>query len=224
MPVLRLHGHAVSNYFNIAHAALLEKGAAFELRSCRASQEPEFLELSPMGKIPFLETPRGCIAETVAILEYIEDALPGPRLYPANVFARARVRQAINVVQIYVEAPARSLFPGVFMGRRNSAAAVAAVRPELARAMRALGLLVSPDPFLFGAEPTYADFFAFYCLDIAERLSRFVYRESLLEQVDGLPAWSARMAERDSSRTVLAAFDQAFAAYLAEKKAAYRPL
>lgn len=221
---LRLHGHAVSNYFNIAHAALLEKGAVFEVRNCSASQEPAFLELSPMGKIPFLETPRGCIAETVAILEYLEDALPGPRLYPEDVFERARVRQTINVVQMYVEAPARSLFPGVFMGGSNSATAVAAVRIALARAMRALGHLVRPDPFLFGPAPTYADFFAFYCLDIAERLSRFIYRESLLQQVDGLSSWSARMAARNSSRQVLAAFDPAFSAYLVAKNAVYRPV
>lgn len=219
----RLHGYAVSNYFNIARAALLEKGAEFEVIARRASQEPEFLEFSPMGKIPFLETPRGCIAETVAILEFLEDVLPGPRLHPLDPFERAKVRQTINVVQMYVEAPARSLFPGVFMGGSNSEATVAAARPVLARAMRALRQLVAPGPFLLGPALTYADLFAFYCLDIAERLSRFVYGESLLEQVDGLSGWSARMARRDSAGVVLAAFDEAFSAYLAEKNAVYRP-
>lgn len=220
---LRLHGYAVSNYFNIARAALLEKGAEFEVITRRASQEPEFLELSPMGKIPFLETPRGYIAETVAILEFLEDALPGPRLRPEDAFERAKVRQTINVVQMYVEAPTRSLFPGVFMGGSNSEATVAAARPILARAMRALARLVAPGPFLLGTALTYADLFAFYCLDIAERLSRFVYGESLLAQVAGLSEWSAQMARRDSARVVLAAFGEAFSAYLAEKNAVYRP-
>jgi glutathione S-transferase len=220
---LRLHGYAVSNYFNIARAALLEKGAEFEVSTRRASQEPGFLELSPMGKIPFLETPWGCIAETVAILEFLEDALPGPRLHPRDPFERAKVRQTMNVVQMYVEAPARTLFPGVFMGGCNSEATVAAARPVLVRAMRALRHLVAPGPFLLGSALTYADLFAFYCLDIAERLSRFVYGESLLVQVEGLSDWSARMARRVSSRVVLPAFEEAFSAYLVEKNAVFRP-
>jgi glutathione S-transferase len=109
------------------------------------------------------------------------------------------------------------------MGGSNSDATVAAARPVLARAMRAIGRLVTPAPFLLGPALTYADLFAFYCLDIAERLSRFVFGEPLLAQVEGLSAWSARMAQRDSARVVLAAFEEAFSAYLVEKNAVYRP-
>ncbi|WP_296257821.1 MULTISPECIES: glutathione S-transferase family protein [unclassified Pseudomonas] len=218
---LRLHGYAVSNYFNIAHAALIETATDFELVTTRASQQPEFLAISPMGKIPVLQTPEGWIGETVAILGYIEDCLPRPTLHSAEPLQRARERQLINVVQLYVEAPVRSLFPGVFMGGINSPISVAAARITLDRATAALRRLVAPEPFLMGASLSYADLFAFYCLDIAERVSRFVYCRSILADL-GLQSWFGRMAQRDSSQTVMAMFENAFGPYLKEKNATYR--
>lgn len=218
---LRLHGYAVSNYFNIAHAALIETATHFELVTTRASQQAEFLSISPMGKIPVLQTPQGWIGETVAILGYIEDCLPRPTLYAAEPFQRARERQVINVLQLYVEAPVRSLFPGVFLGGNNSPLSVAAARITLDRATAALRLLVAPAPFLMGTALSYADLFAFYCLDIAERVSGVVYRRSILAEL-GLQEWFAQMARRDSSQTVMALFESVFGHYLKEKNATYR--
>lgn len=222
-PQFRLHGYPVSNFFNIAHAALIEKKAAFEVVTQRAGQDPEFLRMSPMGKIPFLETPHGFIAETVAILEYLEDAIATPRLHPDGIFERARVRQIVNVVQMYIEAPVRTLYPGVFMGGLNTDTSVAAAKTLLERGMRALKYLLSPGEFLLGDRLTYADLYAFYCLDIAERVSQFVFRASVLAAVEGLPYWAEAMAKRGSSRLVLANFETAFAGYLTEKNAVYRP-
>ncbi len=220
-PQLRLHGYAVSNYFNIAHAALIETARDFELVTTRVSQEAQFLAVSPMGKIPVLQTPQGWIAETVAILGYIEDSLPVPTLHAADPFQRARERQVINILQLYVEMPVRSLFPGVFMGTSNSTATLDAARITLDRAIGALRRLIAPRPFLMGETLSYADLFAFYCLDIAERVFGFVYDRSILAEL-GLELWFAQMTARDSSQAVLVLFEAAFASYLAEKNAAYR--
>ncbi|CAN5409735.1 glutathione S-transferase [soil metagenome] len=219
--ILALHGYPVSNYFNTVHAALIEKGADFTVVPTRASQDDAFLAQSAMGKIPYLQTPDGCIAETVAILEYIEETVARVPLYPTHAFERARARQIINIIQIYVEAPLRSLFPGVFMGGENAPATVAAVRLVVDRAMRALGHLVTPQPFLMGAQLTHADLFAFYTFDVGERVMQFSYGASLLDTVGGLRDWYATMAMRRSSRTVLADFTPAFAAYLQDKAAAW---
>src|SRR3546814_5749283 len=107
-------------------------------------------------------TPDGCLAETVAILEYLEDAIDGPALYPADPFARARARQLINVVQMYVEVPVRSLFLGVFADGANSDATVASVRTTLDRATEALRRLTAPSPWLRGDAFCLAAIFAFY--------------------------------------------------------------
>jgi len=218
---LALHGYPVSNYFNTARAALIEKGADFTIVPTRASQDDAFLAASAMGKIPYLRTPAGCIAETIAIVEYIEDVVPGVPLYPADPFERARARQIINIVQLYVEAPLRSLFPGVFMGGVNAPETIAAVRPVVERAMGALSRLIAPAPFLMGAQLTHADLFAFYTVDLGERVMRFSYDASLIDSVAGLRDWRDRLAMRPSSRTVLADFYPAFAAYLHDKAAAW---
>lgn len=219
---LALHGYPVSNYFNAARAALIEKGAVFTVVPTRASQDDAFLKLSAMGKIPFLQTPDGCIAETVAILEYIEEAVPGVPLYPATPFERARARQIVNIVQVYVEAPLRSLFPGIFMGGVNAPETIAVALPVVERAMRALGRLITLNPYLLGAQLTHADLFSFYTFDIGERVARFTWDMSLLDRLEGLRDWFDAMADRPSSRTVLADFDTAFAAYLRDKAAAWQ--
>lgn len=221
-PLLRLHGYPVSNYFNVVRAALIEKDAVFEIVTARASQQPAFLAHSPMGKIPVLETPHGWLGETVAILEYLEDTLGGARLHPAQPFLRARGRQVINIVQMYVEAPVRSLFPGVFAGVPHTDLLLESVRQMLARAMAALAQLGDPGAYLLGDELSYADLFAYYCFDIAERVTRFVYARSILHDAPALASWFARMGERASSRIVMADFEHAFVTYLADKNAPYR--
>ncbi|MGE6694770.1 glutathione S-transferase family protein [Sphingobium limneticum] len=218
---LALHGYPVSNYFNAARAALIEKGAAFTIVPTRAAQDEAFLAHSAMGKIPYLRTGQGCIAETVAILEYIEEVVPGVPLYPAGALARARARQIINIVQLYVETPLRSLYPGAFMGGVNAPETIAAVRPVVYRGMRALSQLVTPAPFLLGGQLTYADIFAFYHFDLGARAMRFTYGASLFDAVPGLHDWFDIMAARPSTRTVLADFHPAFAAYLRDKGAAW---
>jgi glutathione S-transferase len=220
---LRLHGYPVSNYFNIAHAALLEKAAPFEVVIARASQDQAFLAINPMGKIPVLETPQGWLGETVAILDYLDETTSEPSLRPAEAYGRARMRQIINVVQIYLEAPVRSLFPGVFMGGSNAQGAVDGTRVMLDRVTRALRELARPAPYLMGAALTQADLFLFYNLDIADRVTRFVYGRSLRDEIGGLAEWDALMRARGSTITVLTEFEIYFSRYLLDHGAAYAP-
>ena len=219
---LRLHGYPVSNYFNIARAALIEKGLAHDIVIARAAQDDAFLAMNPMGKIPVLESPDGWIAETVAILEYLDDRYPEIPLRPVDLHDRATARQIVNIVQVYVEAPARSLFPGVFGGGTNNAQTIAAARTTLDRSSAALARLLRPSPFLFGAAPSQADLFAFHNLDIADRVTRFVYDRSIIEEIGGLSDWHAMMAARTSGHVVLTDFERYFAAYLIDHDAAYR--
>lgn len=219
-PALTLHGYPVSNYVNVVRAALIEKELHYSLTIRGGSQDEEFLLLNPMGKIPVLETEDGPLAETVAILEYLDDRYPWPALRPPTAFAAARARQIINIVQVYVEVPTRSLFPGVFMGGENSHAAIAGARTILDRAVSALRRILRPAPFLVGDTLSSADLFAFYNLDISERLGRFVWGRSIIEET-GLQDWDPLMRGRPSTTAVLADFETFFARYLSERGAAY---
>jgi glutathione S-transferase len=222
MAVLRLHGKPVSNYFNVVRAALIEKQLDFEIVIAGASQDAAFRARSPMGKVPLLETPHGWISETVAILDYLDDAFPEPSLRPADIAVRASGRQIINIVQMYVEAQVRSLFPGVFASAVNAPATVAAVRAMLDRATAALAQLLQPAPFLCGSTISQADLFVFYNLDIADRVTHFVYDRSIIAETGTLGAWWPMMRERQGTKAIMVDFEMYFARYIIEHGGAYR--
>lgn len=216
-----LYGYPVSNYVNVVRAALLEKGVDHDFVVRGAAQDGEFLELNPMGKIPAFDTGEGCIAETVAILEYLDDRYSNVSLRPSDLLLRARSRQVVNIVQMYVEAPARSLYAGVFMGGENDPSAVAPARAMLDRATAALRRLVRPSRFLIGDALSSADLFVFYNLDLVDRLGRFLWGRSVVAELDFVE-WDSAMRLRASTATVLDDFEGYFANYLADKGAAYR--
>ncbi len=95
--MLKLHGSSVSNYTNMVKQCLLEKGIEFEQLPARPSQEDGFLAMSPMGKIPCLETADGFLIETSAILDYLDEVYPKPSTYPSQAFAKAKAREIIHV-------------------------------------------------------------------------------------------------------------------------------
>ena len=71
--MLKLHGSAVSNYYNKVKLALLEKGIPFEEVHCGTkSTDAAVLAASPLAKIPFLTTPQGSLCESQVILDWLE--------------------------------------------------------------------------------------------------------------------------------------------------------
>lgn len=56
-------------------------------------RSPEFSRLNPFGQIPVLEDGDLVIAESIAILEYLEEQYPSPALMPGATAIRATVRQ-----------------------------------------------------------------------------------------------------------------------------------
>ena len=129
--MLKLHGFAVSNYFNMVRMALETKGIPYEVVTRYPSQDEDWLAVSPLGKVPCLETPQGVLAETIVILDYIEDAFPETPLMPSDAFERARVRQLMQTVKLYIELPARRLYPGVYFGGSNADLTVEEVTTKL---------------------------------------------------------------------------------------------
>ena len=54
--------------------------------------------LNPMRELPVLTVEDVHLAQSVAILEYLDELHPDPPLYPADAVSRARVRQMVEVV------------------------------------------------------------------------------------------------------------------------------
>ncbi len=199
--MLKLHGTPISNFYCIVKQALQEKEMAFEEVHVMANQEPVFLAISPMGKIPALETEHGFLTETNVILEYLDALQPTPPLYPQDAFARAKVQQLIKVAELYVEAPAHALVPALFGGPlpdylRDT------TRPLMQRGLAALGRLAKFSPWIAGEQFGAADIFVYRSLGLSAVMAQRFYDWNLLAEVDGLNAWYARMAQRPLTQAI----------------------
>jgi glutathione S-transferase len=97
-PKLTLVSHYLCPYVQRAAIALAEKNIAFERIYIELAAKPDwFTAISPLGKVPLLivrqlDGSEAVIFESAVICEYIEDALPGPRLHPNAPLDRARHR------------------------------------------------------------------------------------------------------------------------------------
>jgi glutathione S-transferase/GST-like protein len=76
--------------------ALMEKGVVFESRYTDLlnfdQHRPEYLALNPLGTIPVMTHGDRVLTESTAIMEYVDEAFPGPALMPDNPRDRWRVR------------------------------------------------------------------------------------------------------------------------------------
>jgi glutathione S-transferase len=165
--MLKLYGFPVSNYYNMVKLALLEKGFEFEEVIMRPSQESDYLAKSPMGKVPCLEAAEGFLSETNVILDFLEDISPGVPFYPENHFARAKVRELMKSIELYLELVARQLYRGVFFGETLSEELKNKVKPELEKGLTALKRLLVFSPYAAGDNLTYADLMLYYTANLA---------------------------------------------------------
>jgi glutathione S-transferase len=186
--MLRLCGFPISNYYNKVKLALLEKDVPFEEKRCMTGAAA-LAAGSPMGKVPFLETPDGILCESQAIVEYLEEIRPRPPLYPRDPYARAKCRELIHLIELYLELPARRLYPEVYFGGRVAEETKADVRAQLEKGVRALGQAARFAPYAAGAEFTYADCSAYATLPLLSQCTKKIYGEDFLGRIPGAEAY-----------------------------------
>ena len=152
-----LHGSAVSVYTAKLRIALHAKGLRFEEREPEGGyRSAAWRERQPTGTIPALEVDGVLLAESEAVVEYLEDAHPTPRLLPGTPLQRAQARFLARYHDLHLEPRVRALFPLVRDGAR-APAQVQAAAAALQERVDLLGRLARPEPFLAGAGLTVAD-------------------------------------------------------------------
>lgn len=221
--MLVLHGFSSSNYYNVPKLAMLEKGIDFEevvsYTGVGPKYKPEYLDKSPLGKVPALETPGGFISESRAILDYIERAYPEPPLLPASAFDAAKVQEFSQFIELYFELVARRLIPALLSGSDADEAAVAEFKAGIDKAVPALAKLSTFETFAYGDEFTLADVAAILNLPIVRNVGKRFLGRDPLDDVPGLNDYHARMEERPHVKRIRedAAADQPhFMAHLKE--------
>lgn len=196
--MLKLCGFGVSNYYNKVKIALIEKGAVFEEEYVPLRAGVERLKDSPARKIPFLDTGHGVLSESQTICEYLEDAHPVPPLMPADPLARARVRELVEVIELYLELPARRLYKEAFFGGTVSQETKDEAKIEIARGATALAALAKFSPYIAGADFTQADCAAVVHLPLVSIASRKIYGEDALAAIEPLKPYLKMLGERPS--------------------------
>ena len=86
-----VYGSSISPFVRKVLAFAAEKGLEVELRGMGlGSQDPEFLEASPFGKMPGFRDGDFAISDSSAIVHYLDAIKAEPQLIPSGPRARAR--------------------------------------------------------------------------------------------------------------------------------------
>lgn len=115
---LVLYGLERSVYTRIARLALDEKDVPYALHEVDifgpGGVPAEHVRRHPFGRIPVLQHGEFLLYETSAITRYVDEAFPGPALQPTQPRQRARMNQAIGLLDAYAYRP---MVWGVFVQR-----------------------------------------------------------------------------------------------------------
>ncbi|MEY4543880.1 MAG: hypothetical protein RL685_75 [Pseudomonadota bacterium] len=173
---LELFGNSrvTSPYVLSVYAALIEKGVEFELTLLDLDKgeqhRPDFVAHSITNRVPTLRHGQLWLSESLAILEYLEEAFPAPRyprLFPEDRAERARVRMVQGLLRsdflpIREERSTETIFYGD------------PIRPLSAKAEAARERLLRIATAVLDGRSSIASSFSIGDIDLATMLQRLV--------------------------------------------------
>jgi len=150
-----LYQTPLSIYSTKVRLACAVKGVTPELRDPPGGYRSDgYRALVPAATIPALVDGDLTLSESDAIIEYLDETVPGPALLPAGPAGRARARMLSRLVDLRLEASLRRLFP--LVGPEPLAAEL--LDPAEAALELVLHLADAEGPFCIGPTPTLPDF------------------------------------------------------------------
>lgn len=190
--MITLCGFALSNYYNKVKIALLEKNVPFtEEWVMTGSKDEAVLSASPLGKVPFVRTPQGALAESQVIVDYLEAAYPEVPLVPKDPFAAAKVRELCTFLDLHIELVGRELYGQAFFGGTCAPEVQERVRKQLTKNLAALKRLIKMSPYVAGDTFTLADCSAFCALPTVANACKAVLGTDLV--ADAGIDWKAHL-------------------------------
>jgi glutathione S-transferase len=211
--MLTLYGLPVSTYTTKVRIALHAKGIAFKEEPPPGGYRSEaWRAVVPTGTIPAIDHDGFLLAESEAIIEYLDEAFPGPSLFPGNAQARALARRLARIHDLHVEPAVRALFGLI----RDPAERERL--PELAATLDlrlAQWLATSPPaPWAAGEHFSAADCGFAVTVPLAHRLLEALGRP--LEMPEALREWLKQCESHTAIRSGLAPWRPATEAWLAQ--------
>ena len=212
--MIKLYGFKISNFYSMVKVFLLEKGFEFEEVYIEPTYSEPFLELSPVGKVPFIEVEEGYLSESTAIMGFLESCIPDLPMTDQDSFRRAQMAQLIKVVELYIAVEYSRLLGYVFFGQSLNQAVADNAKPNMVKGLAAVQRLSNFSPYLLGEEVTMADFFTYYVLKTAIPVAQKVWDWDIVAEVEGLADWMQLMSQRPMVKQVDNEHRAAIAAFM----------
>jgi len=156
--------------------ALEHKHIAYELRTLSFSaadqRKPEYLAINPRHKVPAIVEDGFALYESAAIVEYVDEKYPGPKLFPGDARQRALVRRMVQEADQYYAAVMQNLVDQVlFTAQQNwNAERIDEGRQALARELALWESLIRGD--CLAGDLSAADFTLYPLIALSLRMDR----------------------------------------------------
>lgn len=196
-----VYGSLVSPFVRKLIGFLGEKGLPFEVKGVGIGDpDPGFRAASPLGKMPAIDDDGFLLADSSAIIHYVEAKYPDPPMIPADPQERGRVIWWDEFGDTVVAACGGKMFfnrivAPKFLGREGDLAAAAqAEAEELPKLLDYLEGAILPSGHLVGDRMTLAD------LAVAAPLVNIGYCGGAIDpaRYPRIATWSAAILARPS--------------------------
>ncbi len=202
--MLKLYTHPFSIVPWRVRIALHEKDIPYEMVETNLYSEaptPEFLALNPFAQIPVIDDEGFVLAESLAILEYLEETRPAPALLPEAPQARAAARQLMCWgTDYWPPAWKQWMAPRLPAALADpwTEASVAEARASICHHLDVLEARLRPDAWLVGdyslADVCYAPFvLVLDRVDLGEEITRRARVSAWVERLRARPAVAETM-------------------------------
>jgi glutathione S-transferase len=201
--MIRLYRIPFSTNVERVALALAHKGLEAEPVVIDPSDRREVERISGQRLVPVIDDDGTVVADSTAILEYLEERYPEPRLYPVDSGGRAEMRICIDWFNRVWKRPPNEI-EAELLAPAPDERRIAELAAWMAEALELFEQLLAGRDYLLGNDFSAADCAAYPFLKYArgrdagddELFHRILEEHQRLESHPRLAAWIARIDER----------------------------
>jgi maleylpyruvate isomerase len=163
---LQLYSYFRSSAAYRVRIALNFKGVPYDMTSIHLAKDgghnrrPEFRAVNPQMRVPALALDSGeVLIQSLAIIDYLDEAYPEPALLPADMLARAHVRAISHIIACDIH-PLNNVGPLRYLKntlKHDQSEIDAWYHHWVIEGFEAIESLIAPAPYCCGGQITLAD-------------------------------------------------------------------